>query len=88
MEIYLRYQRGSALNVLCRSFGKVYHGWWRGGSVAIKIVPHEGELGEKVDALRESLLCSAIQHPHIVRPLLYHMLSMLTLVGAGHCLLK
>ena len=50
-----------------RSFGKVYQGWWRGGSVAIKIVPHEGALGEKVDALRESLLCSAIQHPHIVR---------------------
>jgi hypothetical protein len=51
-----------------RSFGKVYQGWWRGGSVAIKVIPHEGELGEKVDALRESLLCSSVQHPHIVRP--------------------
>jgi hypothetical protein len=52
-----------------RSFGKVYQGWWRGGSVAIKVVPHEGELGGRADALRESLLCSNVQHPNIVRPL-------------------
>lgn len=50
----------------CRSFGKVYQGWWRGGMVAIKVVPHEGDLGEKVEIVRESLLSSAIQHPQIV----------------------
>ena len=50
----------------CRSFGKVYQGWWRGGTVAIKVVPHEGDLGEKVEIVRESLLSSSIQHPQIV----------------------
>jgi hypothetical protein len=45
----------------------VYQGWWRGGSVAIKVVAHEGDLDGKVGALRESLLCSSIQHPHVVR---------------------
>lgn len=50
----------------CRSFGKVYQGWWRGGVVAIKVVPHEGDLGEKVEIVRESLLSSSIQHPQIV----------------------
>lgn len=50
-----------------RSFGKVYQGWWRGGVVAIKVVPHDGDLGEKVEIVRESLLSSAIQHPQIVR---------------------
>ena len=50
----------------CRSFGKVYQGWWRGGMVAIKVVPHEGDLGEKVEIVRESLLSSSIQHPQIV----------------------
>ena len=52
---------------LRRSFGKVYQGWWRGGMVAIKVVPHDGDLGEKVEIVRESLLSSAIQHPQIVR---------------------
>ena len=52
---------------LRRSFGKVYQGWWRGGVVAIKVVPHDGDLGEKVEIVRESLLSSAIQHPQIVR---------------------
>ena len=52
--------------LLCRSFGKVYQGWWRGGTVAIKVVPHEGDLGEKVEIVRESLLSSSIQHPQIV----------------------
>ncbi len=50
----------------CRSFGKVYQGWWRGGTVAIKVVPHEGDLGAKVEIVRESLLSSSIQHPQIV----------------------
>ena len=49
-----------------RSFGKVYQGWWRGGTVAIKVVPHEGDLGAKVEIVRESLLSSSIQHPQIV----------------------
>ena len=56
-----------------RSFGRVYQGWWRGGSVAIKVVSHEGDLGGKVGALRESLLCSNIQHPHVVRT--YHLIK-------------
>ena len=34
--------------------------------VAIKVVPHDGDLGEKVEIVRESLLSSAIQHPQIV----------------------
>ncbi len=34
--------------------------------VAIKVVPHEGDLGEKVEVVRESLLSSSIQHPQIV----------------------
>ncbi len=34
--------------------------------MAIKVVPHEGDLGEKVEIVRESLLSSSIQHPQIV----------------------
>ena len=59
------WQVGSGL-LMCRSFGKVYQGWWRGGMVAIKVVPHEGDLGEKVEIVRESLLSSSIVHPNVV----------------------
>ena len=65
-NVHVGSARSSMALPACRSFGKVYQGWWRGGMVAIKVVPHEGDLGEKVEIVRESLLSSAIQHPQIV----------------------
>ena len=50
-----------------RSFGKVYKGRWRGGTVAIKVLEHGGSMALQVAALRESLLCKNIMHPNIVR---------------------
>ena len=51
-----------------RSYGKVYKGRWRGGTVAIKIIAHDGSVASQMSALRESLLCKNITHPNVVRP--------------------
>ncbi|CAL8467074.1 g6610 [Coccomyxa elongata] len=48
------------------SFGRVYKGRWRGGTVAVKIINHDKHVGNNFDALRESVLCSNIQHPNVV----------------------
>ena len=37
--------------------------------VAIKVIEHNADDNSKMDGLRESLLCSSIQHPNVVRPL-------------------
>ena len=50
-----------------RSYGKVYKGRWRGGTVAIKIIAHDGSVASQMSALRESLLCKNITHPNVVR---------------------
>ena len=50
-----------------RSYGKVYKGRWRGGTVAIKVLQHGGNVALQISALRESLLCKNIMHPNIVR---------------------
>ena len=50
-----------------RSYGKVYKGRWRGGTVAIKVIAHDGSVASQMSALRESLLCKNITHPNVVR---------------------
>ena len=37
-----------------------------GGTVAVKIVSHDGDVGHRMDVLRESLLSANIQHPNVV----------------------
>ena len=37
-----------------------------GGTVAVKIVSHDGDVGHRLDVLRESLLSANIQHPNVV----------------------
>ena len=41
--------------------------------VAIKVIEHNADDNSKMDGLRESLLCSSIQHPNVVRPRLLFM---------------
>ena len=41
-------------------------GRWRAGTVAVKIINHDKHVGNNFDALRESVLCSNIQHPNVV----------------------
>ncbi|CAK0735475.1 hypothetical protein CVIRNUC_000587 [Coccomyxa viridis] len=48
------------------SFGRVYKGRWRAGSVAVKIINHDKHVGNNFDAMRESVLCSNINHPNVV----------------------
>ncbi|CAL5225265.1 g8059 [Coccomyxa viridis] len=48
------------------SFGRVYRGRWRAGSVAVKIINHDRNVGNNFDAMRESVLCSNINHPNVV----------------------
>ena len=54
-----------------RSYGKVYKGRWRGGTVAIKVLAHNGSVVRQMSALREALLCKNITHPNVVRFLGY-----------------
>ena len=60
-------------------------GRWRGGAVAVKVVPHSRRAGARVDALRESLLSSSIQHPNVVRivPCPDHMCALVSLRCCG-----
>ncbi len=41
-------------------------GRWRAGSVAVKIINHDKHVGNNFDAMRESVLCSNINHPNVV----------------------
>ena len=41
-------------------------GRWRAGSVAVKIINHDRNVGNNFDAMRESVLCSNINHPNVV----------------------
>lgn len=36
--------------------------------VAIKVIEHSADDSSKLDGLRESILCSNIQHPNVVSP--------------------
>ncbi|KAK9842451.1 hypothetical protein WJX81_000763 [Elliptochloris bilobata] len=54
------------------SYGKVYKGRWRGGTVAIKIIAHDGSVASQMSALRESLLCKNITHPNVVQTYKVH----------------
>jgi len=50
-----------------RSYGRVYKGRWRSGTVAIKVIAHDGSVASQISGLRESLLCKNITHPNVVR---------------------
>ncbi len=43
-------------------------GSWRGGTVAVKVLCHEGSRTAKLNALHESVVCAHVQHPNVVRP--------------------
>ena len=45
-------------------------GRWKGVPIAIKIVDHSAYVGTRVDALRESVLSTSVQHPNVVSTLL------------------
>jgi len=45
----------------------VYKGRWRSGTVAIKVIAHDGSVASQISGLRESLLCKNITHPNVVR---------------------
>ena len=45
-------------------------GSWRGGTVAVKVLCHEGSRTAKLNALHESVVCAHVQHPNVVRRLL------------------
>ncbi len=38
-----------------RSYGRVYKGRWRSGTVAIKVIAHDGSVASQISGLRESL---------------------------------
>ncbi|KAK9916935.1 hypothetical protein WJX75_008980 [Coccomyxa subellipsoidea] len=57
------------------SFGRVYKGRWRAGTVAVKIINHDKHVGNNFDALRESVLCSNIQHPNVVMTYKVHTVT-------------
>jgi hypothetical protein len=40
---------------------------WRGGTVAVKVLSHEGSRARKLNALHESMVCAAVHHPNVVR---------------------
>ena len=42
-------------------------GRWKGVPIAIKVVDHTAYVGTRVDALRESVLSTSVQHPNVVR---------------------
>lgn len=42
-------------------------GSWRGGTVAVKVLCHEGSRTAKLNALHESVVCAHVQHPNVVR---------------------
>lgn len=44
----------------------LFAGRWRAGSVAVKIINHDKHVGNNFDAMRESVLCSNINHPNVV----------------------
>ncbi|KAK9794907.1 hypothetical protein WJX73_003974 [Symbiochloris irregularis] len=48
------------------SYGRVYKGRWKGVAVAIKVVDHMTAAGNAVDAARESVLSTSVQHPNVV----------------------
>ncbi|CAK0758375.1 hypothetical protein CVIRNUC_002615 [Coccomyxa viridis] len=48
------------------SFGRVYKGSWRGGTVAVKVLCHEGSRTAKLNALHESVVCAHVQHPNVI----------------------
>ena len=45
-------------------------GSWRGGTVAVKVLCHEGSRTAKLNALHESVVCAHVQHPNVVSHLL------------------
>ena len=49
--------------------------------MAIKVIEHSADDNSKLDGLRESLLCSNIQHPNVVS-LTFLGRSLLSLAGA------
>ena len=46
-------------------------GRWRGAMVAVKIVTHDRTLATLAETLRESALSTSIQHPNVVRTLVW-----------------
>ncbi|KAK9917133.1 hypothetical protein WJX75_001207 [Coccomyxa subellipsoidea] len=48
------------------SFGRVYKAIWRGGTVAVKVLSHEGSRTAKLNALHESLVAAHVHHPNVV----------------------
>ncbi|BDA50693.1 probable mitogen-activated protein kinase kinase kinase 12 at C-terminar half [Coccomyxa sp. Obi] len=48
------------------SFGRVYKAIWRGGTVAVKVLSHEGSRTAKLNALHESLVSAHVHHPNVV----------------------
>lgn len=48
------------------SFQNARAGRWKGVAVAIKVVDHMSAAGNAVDAARESVLSSSVQHPNVV----------------------
>ena len=39
---------------------------WRGGTVAVKVLSHEGSRTAKLNALHESLVAAHVHHPNVV----------------------
>ena len=56
-------------------------GSWRGGTVAVKVLCHEGSRTAKLNALHESVVCAHVQHPNVVS----HLPAVLCCKQAWRC---
>ena len=71
----------TALRCLATGLSGLPAGRWKGVVVAIKIVDHSAYVGTRVDALRESVLSTSVQHPNVVR-----VLAWMTCCSSALCL--
>ena len=65
--------------------GASHAGSWRGGTVAVKVLCHEGSRTAKLNALHESVVCAHVQHPNVVSHLLQQCCAASRPGAVQHC---